>query len=625
MAEGEDIVSGEAAQPINMYEPVGADTEDMEAPEVFDSLGTELQGKVVLEKPRVPRKVLVKALKQHTISLKKCTKEITTAKARIEGVEQETQEIRQQLGDVNVRIDEMADMVERAQEQIKAVEEKMDEAMRKLDKIDEMEVVLEEHNKDIAQLKRDQSEQKAAFQSYQVQVSGKFSEEAKERGKIDTRLTELEDLVHNNLKISTDQVILGEGSKALTLTVVLSKSDEMITENKESISSNKRVLKKHAEEIAGKAALHVEGTVTEHAKQLKELVEITGAGGGGARMADLEARIAESTKGVKSVTLGMDELKEQMLEKCDKSRVDEKIEAKYEEIIDHLQAALSSAGDDEDEFKRVSMELQEICQQLSTTKADKRDLLEVKEQVLFDSRVREQVEQLREYIDQKMDKDDVLAGLQMKPNREELEKMLHDLSAAMKRSVKKAVAASEGTSAGEAVLSTQGLGTVRNKNKSDRLYANLVWKKGGGVSRVQSAGALMNKSADQVAGGPAFGGGFNLGSSGGMGAQRLGAPALKTGRSAELLPMMNHGGGTEGDGHRTAANSSNNNPSNSFVVGRDGLIYHGAAMRAGTSKNPVKRKKSINNPAAVTDPAPDAWDTSTSDRQGTPLMPAPSS
>ena len=78
----------------------------------------------------------------------------------------------------------------------------------------------------------------------------------------------------------------------------------------------KRVLKKHAEEIAGKAALHVEGTVTEHAKQLKELIEITGAGGGGARMADLEARIAESTKGVKSVTMGMDELKEQMLEKC---------------------------------------------------------------------------------------------------------------------------------------------------------------------------------------------------------------------------------------------------------------------------------------------------------------------
>ena len=38
-------------------------------------------------------------------------------------------------------------------------------------------------------------------------------------------------------------------------------------------------------------------------------------------------------------------------------------------------------GEDEDEFKRVSMELQEICQRLAATKADKRDLLEVKEQV----------------------------------------------------------------------------------------------------------------------------------------------------------------------------------------------------------------------------------------------------
>ena len=89
---------------------------------------------------------------------------------------------------------------------------------------------------------------------------------------------------------------------------------------------------------------------------------------------------ASPPRGVKNCSTLVDGLKEQLLEKCDKAHVDEKVESKYEEIIDHLQGALSSAGEDEDEFKRVSMELQEICQRLAATKADKRDLLEVKEQ-----------------------------------------------------------------------------------------------------------------------------------------------------------------------------------------------------------------------------------------------------
>jgi hypothetical protein len=372
-----------------------------------------------------------------------------------------------------------------------------------------------------------------------VVVAAKFTKEAKEREAVATKLGVIWNYVYNELTVTTEQVICGEGEDQTTLTPILKVTEENIGINAEGIAANKKILKKHGGQIAEKAGIHVEELVDAHGKKIKELIEVTGAGGGGARMADLEARIAESTRGVMNIGSIVDDLKEQMLEKCDKSRVDEKIEGKYEEIIDHLQAALSSAGDDEDEFKRVSMELQEICQQLSSSKADKRDLLELKEQVLFDSRVREQVEQLKEFLEEKMDTAEASQKLDQKPDRTEMQKLLADLKKTIGAQMKKVVAAADdgdagggggGGGGGEGMLSATSMGgTSSSAGYGDKkhMYANLVWKKG----KMPPPKPIVNANPEACK--MSYGGGYTMKIN-----QDSQGPPMRQGHSADVLPKL---------------------------------------------------------------------------------------
>ena len=49
-----------------------------------------------------------------------------------------------------------------------------------------------------------------------------------------------------------------------------------------------------------------------------------------------------------------------------------------------------------------------------------RDLLEVKEQILYDSRVRQQVENLRAFVDLKINRDEALLELEEKADKHEM-------------------------------------------------------------------------------------------------------------------------------------------------------------------------------------------------------------
>ena len=177
--------------------------------------------------------------------------------------------------------------------------------------------------------------------------------------------------------------------------------------------------------------------------------------------------------------------------------------------------------------------------------------------------MREQVDQLREFVDLKMNKDDVKQGLDTKPDRAELELRIKELSSLMKRSIKKAVAAS-GDEDGTGALSTQQMSTAPGGTKKNPMYADLVWKKGGAPL------APHVPVAQLVA--PSFGGGFNLGS---MNMARPGdtAPPLRPGRhgqaaGTDLLPMMPR-----------EQDMPAHNPSNNPVVGVDGLITTAARPR----------------------------------------------
>ncbi|OQR97121.1 hypothetical protein ACHHYP_12652 [Achlya hypogyna] len=147
----------------------------------------------------------------------------------------------------------------------------------------------------------------------------------------------------------------------------------------------------------------------------------------------------EARKSLDDNTSAVEEVQRALLEKADRVKVDLIIESKYEEIIEQLQKAMSAINEDEDEFKRNCRDLQDLVQNLSASKADKKDLLEVKEQVLCGWYLRlHKVENLRAFIDLKMNKEDVFSALKTKADREEMQLLLKSLSDSMYTAVTKA-------------------------------------------------------------------------------------------------------------------------------------------------------------------------------------------
>jgi hypothetical protein len=143
---------------------------------------------------------------------------------------------------------------------------------------------------------------------------------------------------------------------------------------------------------------------------------------------NVQDMMLETRRTLDDNTCAVEDVQRLLLDKADRARVDEAIETKYEEICHQIDKALAAVLGEEDEFKRVSQELQQLVTHLGETKADRRELLEVKEQVLYDSRVRQQVENLRAFIDLKMNRDDVFAALKNKADKDEMIALLKSLS-----------------------------------------------------------------------------------------------------------------------------------------------------------------------------------------------------
>uniref|UniRef100_A0A7R9YCT8 Uncharacterized protein n=1 Tax=Pinguiococcus pyrenoidosus TaxID=172671 RepID=A0A7R9YCT8_9STRA len=96
-----------------------------------------------------------------------------------------------------------------------------------------------------------------------------------------------------------------------------------------------------------------------------------------------EMDISDVRRKQDAIIEGITALQHDLVEKIDRADVDEKIEAKYQEIIDHLQTALESTHEDEDEFRRMTATLKTTVENLQTLKADRREVVELRRQVVL--------------------------------------------------------------------------------------------------------------------------------------------------------------------------------------------------------------------------------------------------
>ncbi|KAL4146408.1 hypothetical protein PRNP1_012272 [Phytophthora ramorum] len=508
-------------------------------PDVWQKLGQELEGKTQLDQPRVSKKVLVKALRMQTEAMRYMVDEFDRLRDKMAEMEREARNtakhvervnsklitVQGQVDDVNTKVYELEVQQTKQAEQLKEIDDVAVQVRANRDEIlhiaDSVEKVNTVHSEFVQQ-----TEQKLNVIREDQEVTKQFAM------KIEDRLNEEQ----KELFLDSDHILHNKLSLAMWM---------------ESIEKDNRRKDDALRDCTDKMV-----------KQGRNVQDM----------------MLETRRTLDDNTCAVEDVQRLLLEKADRTRVDEIIESKYEEICNQLDKALASVLGEEDEFKRASQELQQLVTHLSESKADKKDLLEVKEQVLYDSRVRQQVENLRSFIDIKMNRDDVFSALKSKADKDEMLALLKNLSDSMNASI---VQAQKSMNYAESAFLTgkqaghqHGAGCNSGQKRSGMLPSLDREKCLSCNSQLRdpsttSSGHVSNKNPFQMA--PVYGGGFHLPA----GAGSIDKNAIRN-RSSNL--SNNNSASAPYLSPRTVANMASSgqlseSASEGFLVGVDGRVY----------------------------------------------------
>lgn len=358
-------------------------------PELWQRLSLELDGKTQLEKPRVSKKVLVKALRMQTDAMKFLVDEFDRLRDKMGELERENKSTQKHVERVNGKLITVQGQVEDVSvrvHEVEALQEKHGEQLKRIDEV-------------AAHAKATRDELRGCIQ----------------------RVEDVNASHEAFVSTTNNQMSALRDDQEVTKQFAMKLEDRMNTEEKELFLDSDHILHNKLS-----LAMWIETAERDNRKKDEAIRECSD------KMArqskNVQDMMLETRRTLDDNTCAVEDVQRLLLDKADRARVDEAIESKYEEICHQIDKALAAVLGEEDEFKRVSQELQQLVTHLGETKADRRELLEVKEQVLYDSRVRQQVENLRAFIDLKMNRDDVFAALKNKADKDEMIALLKSLS-----------------------------------------------------------------------------------------------------------------------------------------------------------------------------------------------------
>lgn len=358
-------------------------------PELWQRLSIELDGKTQLEKPHVSKKVLLKAIRMQTDAMRFMVDEFDRLREKMAELERENKGTQKYVERVNSKLITLQGQVEDMGVKMYEVEVQQEKQGDQLRRIDDVAALAKANHDEIRQCNQRVDEAGAIHAAFAAQA--------------DQQLSALRD------------------EQEVTKQFAMKLEDRMNTEEKELFLDSNHILH---EQLS--LAMWIENVERDNRKKDEAIREFSD------KMArqgkNVQEMMLETRRTLDDNTCAVEDVQRLLLDKADRARVDEIIETKYEEICHQIDKALAGVLGEEDEFKRVSQELQQLITHLSESKADKRDLLEVKEQVLYDSRVRQQVENLRSFIDLKMNREDVFSALKNKADKDEMLALLKTLS-----------------------------------------------------------------------------------------------------------------------------------------------------------------------------------------------------
>ncbi|CAM9160054.1 unnamed protein product [Ectocarpus sp. 4 AP-2014] len=328
------------------------ETDDMDG--MLDHIADELEGKQMLEKPRV----MVFALKEQNRIIGQLRREANANFMLLDDRSRRTQDLVQKLvGKINTQetqLQKAEGIITAMQGEMQHMRGKIEEALKLID-------IAKKLEEKIVSVQHRLETHTAKLKAHEA----RFGEIDRLAGRVSILEEALTKISGDDVYVTTDH--MGE---PMPLNAVVQNLQITLTEYNVKIHEQSKALRQQSEVLA-----KAEGQLAEGIRVNRENIE------------EMQVKLAknddidlgEIRRGQTSIAEQLDVIQQELLAKIDKSYVDEHVEARYEEIINHLHKALSSTEQDEQEFKKRANNLQNVIEQLSANKADRRELLELKQ------------------------------------------------------------------------------------------------------------------------------------------------------------------------------------------------------------------------------------------------------
>eukprot|EP00941_MAST-03F_sp_MAST-3F-sp1_P003338 g3338.t1 len=483
--------------------PLEIDPDSFNEDEILEAL----EGR---QKIHVSRKAIVKALKASTSTVSILLQDAIEKDTQINMLTESnrallniTRQLQKQFRDLQETVHEQGIMLQEHDELIGSG--RIEELFVKVESLEHgVETLTKAHNEGMTELRskneelRNDLERSTQLINQRIEAHKEYTSTLGEQtNKIETRLDSLGcKTKEGHFRVRADKVAYGETMVPLPRVMQSIQSD--FNDATELLETQLQEHQDKLDEHDPKVKLVPK--CLEVASDNKKMLKALGVGDGEGE------NLLEQLQSIKS---GVVQNSAALLEKADAAKITEVIEMKYDEIVEHLQLAISAATDDEDEFKRVAGELRGMVKDLMLNKSDRVEVMRLKEMLVADNTMREDMAHIKIAFGEKMDRKEVL---QLMANAADKSDIMSHLSQMVRRLEVRIAKKLEGLRTAD---DDDGFGNGHNQSGS----------RGGGVqgrallvneNNSPHKAAMKQRSHSQAKGprlgpgGPSLGGGFQV-------------------------------------------------------------------------------------------------------------------
>ncbi len=353
-------------------------------------IGEDLKGKTILEEPYVDRKTIVRAVSEQN-------KVILALQSQVI---------------------QMRETEERMQHQLEMMQEKVTCLEKYTGKVDSIEAILSEKLPQLQKLDEKVKEHDGCIEQITTETRGVLSQNCDDLNHLRKELKSMPEMI----VISTRQVTHSNRVEASGIDISSNNSDvdhkELLadiiqTQDKRALLNDRQI---NGLEIKMDDVTSIQNERIDCInKSVDELTEW--------KKAQSEVDQEKMKKNQDAMILQIDECKESLSHKMTKEDVESKLNRQFDEIVNHLQSALSSIENEEADFKCITDSLSKMCESLHEIKADKADIVALRKQF-----IESQVEGIYPRTGSTLDNESIRRILANYPTKDTVLKMLEGKS-----------------------------------------------------------------------------------------------------------------------------------------------------------------------------------------------------